>query len=184
MRLGLFACLVAGIASTPGFASEPVYQRLSEAGCATVSTDELGATQLCTGPDGTPFLVSEGDLRISVTFGGVDAGSKPPFQSFGAFNTIGETIEWRVEGGTAVAAILRWLIESPATAAEGQVLVVSKVGSNAPGCVVAYVDALANADANTLAREAADRIAPNVDCASHVPFYYGARGPDAAEPMQ
>jgi hypothetical protein len=181
--------LAAGLATTfvaaAARAAEPVYQRVAEAGCRTISTDELGATQLCRGPDGTPFIIADYDLRISVAFGGVDEGSEPRFESFGNFNNIGETIEWRMEAGRAVAAILRWHLDAAEGGPGGQVLVVSKVGEGAsPGCVVAYVDALANLDANMLARDAAERIVANVECGTHVPFYYGTRGATAGEPMR
>jgi hypothetical protein len=181
MRLAAFAVLVS---SGPALSAESAYQPLNEADCPRVASDEVGATFFCHGPDGTPFLVTEGDARMSVTFGGVGPGTLVAFQSFGSFNSLGEKIEWRMEDGVAVATILRWLIDAGEEGTEGQVLVVSKVGTgSSPGCVAAYVDALANPDANELAREAADRIAPNVDCAIHMPFYYGVRGPSAGEPM-
>jgi hypothetical protein len=168
----------------PSFAAESAYEPLREADCPRVASDEVGATFFCHGVDGTPFLVIEGDARMSVTFGGVGPGSLVPFQSFGGFNSFGEKIEWRMEGDAAVAAILRWFIDAADGGEQSQVLVISKVGEGAsPGCVAAYVDALASPDANALAREAADRIAPNVDCAIHIPFYYGVRGANAAEPI-
>ena len=46
---------------------------------------------------------------------------------------------------------------------EGQVLVVTKIAPGAT-CHVAYVDALANPDANELARKAADEKAVDFDC--------------------
>jgi hypothetical protein len=172
-----------GIGGHHANAAEPVYQRLADAACRTVAEDPAGATQLCSGPDGTPFSVTDGDLRIAVVFGGVDETPPRRFESFGSFNHIGDTVEWRMEGGQATAAILRWYLE-PDGGEEGQVLVVSKVGDDSPGCVVAYVDARANPSPNDLAREAADRIAPNVECGAHVPFYYGIRGPSAGDPMR
>ncbi len=184
MRRLLAAALFAAIGCAPASAAEPRYQPLKEADCPVVATDEVGATSLCHGVDGTPFLVTEGDARMSVTFGGVGPGSLPAFQSFGTFNSLGDVIEWRVEGGRSYATILRWLLDAGEGGAPGQVHVVSRLGTGqSPGRVVAYVDALANPDANILAREAADRIAPNADCSTHMPFYYGVRGPSAGEPM-
>jgi hypothetical protein len=185
MRIALLAAGLAAAFSGVAAAAEPVYQRISDAGCRTISTDQLGASQLCHGPDGTPFSIADSDLRISVVFGGVDEGSEPPFESFGNFNHIGETIEWRMEGGRAIAAILRWHLDASEGDSGGQILVVSKVGEGAsPGCVAAYVDAQANPNANDLARAAAEQIVPNVECGTHVPFYYGIRGPAAGEPMR
>ena len=185
MRVGhvLTVAIAAGLGG-PALAAESVYQPLREADCPQVAADEVGGTFLCHGPDGTPFLVAEGDARMSVTFGGVGPASRVPFQSFGSFNSLGEKIEWRMESGAPVATILRWLVDSPEGGLQSQVLVVSKVGQDdSAGCVAAYVDALANSNANELAREAAERIVPNVDCEIHIPLYYGVRGPNAAEPM-
>jgi hypothetical protein len=180
----LAAALLAATASAPALAAESRYQPLKEADCPVVGSDEVGSIALCHGVDGTPFLITEGDARMSVTFGGVGPGSLPAFQSFGPFNSLGDVVEWRIEGGRSFATILRWHLDAGEGGAPGQVLVVSKVGEGrSPGCVIAYVDALANSDANVLAREAADRIAPNADCTIHVPFYYGVRGPNAGEPM-
>lgn len=169
--------------AAPALAADSVYQPLNEADCPRVADYEAGGASFCHGPDGTPFLISEGDLRMSVTYGGVGPNSQPPFQTFQSFNSLGELIEWRIEGNRPFATILRWHIESGDGGSPGQVLVVSKVGEGeTPGCVVAYVDARANSNANELARDAADRMAPGVDCASHVPAYYGERGPTAGEP--
>ena len=183
MRLTLGVLAFSALAAGPAIAAELAYQPLKEADCPRVASDESGATFFCHGLDGTPFLVVEGDLRMSVTFGGVGPGSRPPFQSFGSFNSLGDVIEWRIEQGRAFATILRWHVDPGDGSEPGQVLVVSKVGTgDSPGCVAAYVDALANPNANELAREAADRIARNVDCATHAPSYYGVRGAAAAEP--
>jgi len=181
---GLLRAALLLLIAAPAVAAESVYQPLKEADCPRVASDEVGATFFCHGRDGTPFLLTEGDLRMSVTFGGVGPGSRVPFQCFGSFNSLGELVEWRVEQGVAVATILRFLLDPGDGGATGQVLVVSKVGAGqSPGCIAAYVDARANPDANALAQEAADRIVPNVDCAIHMPFYYGVRGPNSGEPM-
>lgn len=89
-----------------------------------------------------------------------------------------------MQGGKAVAAILRWSIQGYESDPPASVLVVSRVGSGkTPGCIAAYVDAKGNPDANVMAREAAERIAPNIDCSTHRPFYYGKRGPTAPDPV-
>lgn len=169
--------------SAPSYAAESIYQPLLEADCPVVARGENGQTKLCHGPAATPFLVQEDDLRTSITFGGVGPASRPPFQSFASFNAPGEVIEWRAEGRRLVATILRWKLDEGGEGAPGEVLVVSRVGQGGtPGCVVAYVDALSNGDANELARDAADRIAPNIDCSGHVAFFYGIRGPSGGEP--
>ncbi|WP_457587012.1 hypothetical protein [Ensifer canadensis] len=101
-------------------------------------------------------------------------------------------VEWRVaKGGTAVATILRWIIENPdpktgesVPGLEGQVLVVSKVAEkgDGKGCVAGYVDALANPDPNTIARKVADEVAPRFRCGVDQATFHGTRGDKAAEP--
>lgn len=44
------------------------------------------------------------------------------------------------------------------------------------GCVTAYVDALANSDANLLARKLSDDQAPGFACGRHEPAFYGKIG--------
>jgi hypothetical protein len=62
-------------------------------------------------------------------------------------------------------------------ASRGQVLVVAKTGAADGGeaCHVAYIDALANADANVLAVKAADELAESFDCAKG-PVTIGSKG--------
>ena len=185
MRLWPGALIPLAVVAQPALAAEPVYQAVADAGCEVVDTYEAGGTSICHGPDGTPFMIDEGDLRFSVTFGGVEEGARPPFNTFGPFNDLGATIEWQVEGGRPIAAILRSLIYADEDAQRGSVLIVYKVGeAGSPGCIAAYVDTRANTNANELAREAADTLAPNLDCATHVAEYVGTHGPTAPEPIR
>ena len=62
---------------------------------------------------------------------------------------------------------------------DGQVLVVSKIGAEA--CHVATVDARANADANALARAAADKYAASFDCATATVIRAGEPGKSLGE---
>ncbi|MCP4383117.1 MAG: hypothetical protein GY798_17125, partial [Hyphomicrobiales bacterium] len=52
----------------------------------------------------------------------------------------------------------------------GQVLVITKLGGSGQICHVGYVDALANPQANALARQIADNVAPLFDCQADQPF--------------
>jgi hypothetical protein len=103
-------------------------------------------------------------------------------QTLGAFNSIFEngsdraTIEWRFdrrgEKQIPYAIIVRF--HTSQDGRKGDVLVVSKVGA-AETCHVAYVDALANSDAITLARFVADKQAKTFDCRNE-PHTEGATG--------
>ncbi len=125
----------------------------------------------------------EGDLRQSVGF-----GAKKQFQSFGQFNRMNTTIEWRSGGGRPYAAIVRFFIEhanNQGQSQEGQVLVVHSVAKTDQDhtCVIGMVDARANPNANLLARQVADTITKSFDCSHDRPEYHGVRGKFAGDFM-
>ncbi|MCF6321968.1 MAG: hypothetical protein L3J32_09400 [Rhizobiaceae bacterium] len=167
--------------------------------CKVIDEYELGVSAKCKGYTEPgmpaemewPVYFSEGDLRQMVRFGRTTEKTDR-WESFGQFNSIGRTIEWRLKGSKPVAAVLRWYIEreNPATGeydkkSEGQVLVISTVAdSDNPdnACVVGYVDARANKDANILARLVADTIAPTFECDVDKPLFHGVRGDTSGSP--
>jgi hypothetical protein len=164
-----------------------------EKGCTVVSENDEGASiaMRCKGLDNHPVNYAEGDLRAAVTFGEQPAGYEAPWQSFGPWNRINKTIEWRLKGDQPVATILRWFIDNidPETGSadpkrEGNVLVVSRLAGldGKPGCMVGLVDARANPHANDIARRIADTEAEDFDCAADKPEYHGKRGPYAPDP--
>jgi hypothetical protein len=188
LRISLWSCLLSGFA--PAFAGAAsaagetsVYTTLDlERDCVTISTYEAGGTFACTGHKGYPVLLSEGDLRQSVFFGHVGpwfqtADGGQAFASFGMFNSIGSTIEWRLDAqGVPFAAILRWTIEpQDGGTAKDSVLVISRVGQpgEAIACVAGYVDAAVNPDANELARKAADNNARDFACFEAEAVWHG-----------
>lgn len=125
----------------------------------------------------------EGDLRQSVGFGAIKQ-----FQSFGQFNRMNNTIEWRSNGGRPYAAIVRFFIDhtnNEGRSQEGQVLVVHRVAKTDKGhtCVIGMVDARANRNANLLARQVADTMAKSFDCNRDRPNYHGTRGKFAGDLM-
>jgi len=97
-------------------------------------------------------------------------------QTFPAFNDVYQgTVEWRLEKqngkATPFATILRWNVVTPTDSAKatgpikpsGRVLVVTRLGSDGV-CHVGYVDAVANPNANELARKIADESARGFKC--------------------
>lgn len=173
-------------------AAESVYTKIDFDRCITLESDPQGGLLQCPGHGGYAVLLQEGDLRQAVQFGHVARGDV--FESFGAFNRANDTVEWRLdEDGIPVAAILRWFLEnpdpdtgSPTERSTGQVLVVSRVGQpgDAHSCVVGYVDAKANDNANVIARVVADTVAENFVCGGGEPKFHGDRGPLATEPSR
>ena len=174
------------------------YTKLEDAGCRTVAEYEAGATSYCRGFRDVWFRIDDGDARISVNYG-IDPDAPPEqgrrWESFQSFNNINNVIEWRyrddMDGGRPFAAILRWLLSFPnsndggATFSQGQLLVISRVGDgDEPGCVVGYVDALVNKNANQLARDVADSLAADFECGVDAPDYHGEVGRLSGRPTR
>ena len=146
-------------------------------------TDEeaQGAEWWCDGYDGKPVWVGEGDLRYFLGYGRDAKEQCSARQTLSAFNTIGETLEWRLlrefPGHVRpVATILRYRTDSDGN--KGQYLVVTKLGTQT-ACHMAYVDVKRSRDANVLARKAADTYAQGFDCRSDRPFVMTWSGPQA-----
>jgi hypothetical protein len=193
-RLVLSAALAAS-ATVSASAGESAYTDRDLDACKTLSQVEEGASVSlqCTGYKGLPVYFKEGDLRQSVAYGPVGkAYIDEAFETFGPFNHTGDKIEWRLDAnGAPVATIVRWFIADPETTGEagsktGQVLVISTVATkdNPTSCVVGYVDALENKDANALARTVADDEASGFACGMNEPQWHGKRGKLAGEPSR
>ncbi|MDD1521589.1 MULTISPECIES: hypothetical protein [Bradyrhizobium] len=130
------------------------------------------STRVCPGKDGLIVLIAEDDLREIVSVGrNRKAAAEEPAAKvwFAPFNSSEPTIEWRAAGAKPFAIIQRWHIADnsdpdkqgrPNTKA---MLVVTRLPPG-PVCHVAYVDAIANPNANELARKAADDLARGFAC--------------------
>ncbi len=157
--------------------------------CTVISEYELGLTATCAGYTGFPVIFSEGDLRQMVRFGHISKLSDQ-WESFGQFNRANDTIEWRLKDNKPYAAIIRYFIENAndngeyKKGLEGQVLVVSTVGNHEKptSCVVGYVDARANKNANKLSQELADTKAEVFICGKDKPEFFGKRGKYSGTP--
>jgi hypothetical protein len=139
--------------------------------CKPLERHPQGGAWLCEGLGGVPVYVAEGDLRQFLSVGANAQTRRAATQTLGAVNSIFEkgsnraTIEWRFDrrGDRQIpyATIVRF--HTSRNGRKGDVLVVLKVGP-ADTCHVAYIDALANADAIRLARQVADVEAKAFDC--------------------
>ena len=134
---------------------------------------EYGGVFLCKGYGGMDVRVAEGDLRMFVSCGPNSADQTAAKQTLPAFNSIGETLEWRLANGKPFATILRFHWDSDG--AKGSTLVVTKLGRS-DACHVAYVMATGNPNANVLARKVADGQARGFDCARDRARTYGPAG--------
>lgn len=148
-------------------------------------TADEGGTRLCHGPSGLVVVVSEGDLRETVSAGrSRKAAENEPAASawFGPFSSTTPTIEWRIaQNGKPFALIQRWHIADNADEDKAgrpiakQMLVVTRLPPG-PVCHVAYIDVKANTNPNDLAREAADALARDFKCGTNKAKAYGQSG--------
>lgn len=141
-------------------------------------------TRVCPGRNGLLVLVAEDDLREVVSVGrNRELAAEEPAAKvwFGPFNSSETTVEWRASGAKPFAIIQRWHIADgtdldkqgrPNTKA---MLLVTRLPPG-PVCHVAYVDAVANPNANELARTAADEAARGFRCGKDEVKIIGASG--------
>lgn len=141
-------------------------------------------TRVCPGKAGLMVLISEDDLRETVSVGrNRAAAAKEPAAGtwFGPFNSTTSTIEWRSLDGGPFAVIQRWHIaDNDEQDKEGRpiakaMLVVTRLPPGAV-CHVAYIDVKANPNANELARKAADELARDFQCGKDEVKVIGERG--------
>jgi hypothetical protein len=147
--------------------------------CPAVKKDEeSGAVTLrCKHPSGYQIYVSDADVRITLGFGPKGMKQRSHSQSLNPFNNIHNVLELRYFPGAAKphAAIVRYHTNSGmGDGVKGQVLVVTKLAGE-EACQIAHIDALANKDANELARQSADTAA-DFDCARDEPKIIGQTG--------
>lgn len=179
------ACLFTALGVPSAIAAErfdSVYTKIDLEQCAYTPPDSIegtaGGTWVCDGYKGTPVHVAEGDARMFVSFGANAVDEPAAHQTLPDFNTIGETLEWRLidrganQGGwQPFATILRWHPQPYDDASgqhiTGQVLIVTRLGfafKHGGTCHIAYVDAQKTPDANLSARDIADTRAADFDC--------------------
>lgn len=141
-------------------------------------------TRVCPGKDGLIVLIAEDDLReiVSVGRNRKEAAEQPAAKVwFAPFNSSATTIEWRSAGANPFAMIQRWHIADNADPDRQRrpntkaMLVVTRLPPG-PVCHVAYVDAIANPNANELARKAADDFARGFTCGKDVVRIIGTSG--------
>ena len=141
-------------------------------------------TRICPGKDGLMVLIAEDDLREIVSVGrNRKAAAEEPAAKvwFAPFNSSETTVEWRSAGTKPFAMIQRWHIaDSSDPDKQGRpntkaMLVVTRLPPG-PVCHVAYVEAIANPNANELARKAADDFARGFVCGKDEVKIVGMRG--------
>jgi hypothetical protein len=172
--LTILAFLVAG--SSIAFAEQitSVYSDFDLKKCKTLElyngADEgEGGVWECKGIKGFDVLYLEGDLRGYIAFGPEARSQCTSAQTFGAFNSPGPRIEWRMENGKPIATILRWLTDngSGEEGAKQNWLVVTKINGK-DACRTALIDTK-YPNANIVARGKADEDSSDFNCEKDVP---------------
>jgi hypothetical protein len=159
MRVVPLALVAAAALMGSGVQAASTYTKIDYADCETLETYEDGGADLrCPGLDGLDVFVSEGDARLDVDYGFKGEN----FETFSAFNNIGDTVEWLSDSrGVPQAAILRFFISVDGR--EAQALVISRINTESQdGCVIGVVDARLE-QANGMAR-GIGAMAPTFDC--------------------
>ncbi|MEE2526298.1 hypothetical protein V0U79_07960 [Hyphobacterium sp. HN65] len=199
MKNTLFAIGLAGLISAPLSAQEAfsAYTRTDGDVCTTLEEEADGGFYfyaVCPGYDGWALHLDGGEHGQRSTFR-TNAAPIPDDQrpevfnypysrgNFGEFHTV---IEWRTrgEGGPAYAAIHRYyanaLDDDGVTWSRISTLTVSALRDEAAGgtCMVAHVEADSVSNANRIAQDAADRIAPDFNCGTDSALLVNAAYPD------
>lgn len=184
MAMAIWGSLGLVLGSPPATANrlKSIYTTVELKACDRIGRHRDGGAWLCQGLAGLPVYVAEGDLRQFLSVGTDAAKRRAATQTLGAFNSMFEkgsgraTLEWRFdrrgERQIPYAVIVRF--HTSREGRKGDVLVVLKVGPSET-CHVAYIDALANSNAITLARFIADKEAKPFDC-SNEPRVEGVTG--------
>lgn len=170
--------LALGLLAAPAQAAfNSAYTELNLDECLVLDADDFGASWACPGYKGYPLKVNEGDLRFSLEYGFNPDANQGGQQTLSPFNYLGPKMEWRLSNDLGrwmpIATIVRYHTADPETGKDkGQVLVVTQI-KEGNFCHIAYIDALANDNANELARAAADK-AGNFDCGNDAVETIGA----------
>ncbi len=163
--------------------------------CRQVSVtrgEDGGGIRTCPGPQGLVVVISEDDLRETVTVGRTrkTAETEPAAKTwFEPFSSTTPTIEWRQEAKDKppFAMIQRWHLadiedeDKDGRPKAKQLFVVTRLASSggktgASVCHVAYIDVKANTNAIDLAREVADTLARDFKCDTGKVRVIGATG--------
>jgi hypothetical protein len=187
--MGKFATLIAVCLSATAAAAGEITSIYSDFDLKTCKALELyadegeGGVWQCKGIAGYDVLYLEGDLRGYVAFGPEARSQCSSAQTFGAFNSPGPRIEWRMENGKPIATILRWFTDNGSGEANAKQnwLVVTKLNGK-DACRVALIDTK-YPDANSIARAKADGQAHTFNCEKDVPDVVSQRAITANEVM-
>jgi len=156
-------CLTAASASAGDITSAYTKYNLDKCKRLSASVEESFGSFACKGYAGFEIYFAEGDLRTFMAYGANGFEHCSAQQTFGHFNSITPTVEWRLEDGKPFAAIQRWHVSDLNDASKTTSwLGVTKI-EKANSCRVAIIEG-SLARANEKARNAADTLAQGFNC--------------------
>ena len=161
--------------STAAAANTSVYTSFNLKKCTVltkaVPDEEFGGASICKGYGKLKMYFAEGDLRTTIAFGTNPKNHCAISQTFGQFNSVASTIEWRLHNGKPIATIQRWHVaQGEDNPKDKDWLVVTKLESH-NSCRMAVVEA-AYPNANAKAREVADQLSLIFKCVGNEPKLY------------
>ena len=182
----LFAAVVTPISLADAQTVGSSYTSSAPRDCRTIGKpgDNGSTTQVCPGKAGLVVLLSEDDLRQTVSVGSTTAAAakEPAAETwFAPFNSAANTVEWRAMDDKPFAIIQRWMIadsehpDKTGNPTNRPILVVTRLPPG-PVCHVAYVDGQANRNANEVTRRAADEFARDFKCGKDEVRVVGEKG--------
>ncbi len=160
-----------------------VYSDLDITKCKTISvyTEDVGGLEVrCKGIKGYDVTYTEGDLRGTASFGPDAKKQCASTQTFGAFNTVGKKVEWRMVKGKPIATILRWFTDNGQEGGKQNWLVVTKLNGK-DSCRTAIIDTKMP-NANAVAQQMADG-AGSFDCEEDIVVVVASTNVIASEIM-
>ena len=156
-------CLAAASALAGDITSAYTKYNIDKCKRISASVEESFGSFTCKGYAGFEIYWAEGDLRTFMAYGANGFEHCSAQQTFGRFNSIIPTVEWRVENGMPFAAIQRWIVSDLDDASKTTSwLGVTKI-ETANSCRVAIIQG-SLPHANDKAREVADAMARSFDC--------------------
>jgi hypothetical protein len=183
MRFAMLVTALVLFLATPAFAGyDSAYTDFLPEGCTQVAPGaaegegEFGPTYECKGYKDFPVTFVEDDLRETVAYGRDGRNHCSFHQTFSAFNSVGNKIEWRLKDGKPIATILRWKVSyDPEDSTKTKDwLVVTKLG-DVESCQMGYVEG-SYPKANEKARWLADTAAEVFSCPSGQTIFFANPG--------
>jgi hypothetical protein len=143
--------------------------------------ENVGGEWSCPGIAGYDVHVWEADLKSFVAFGKAASAQCASMQTFDGVSSLGPRVEWRLQDGKPFATILRWFTKqsSGSDPLKQNWLVVTKLDEK-DACQVAYIDTR-YAEANDVARQRADEVAKDFNCARDMPEIFSSLGGSATD---